>query len=95
MFFQDDKLNLIKLIDFGSADDLDDQSIRKTFDNEAENKKRGIHKYFVGTSQYMPPECMHNQPTDRHSDIWSLGCILYQFYTGYPPFRGNSDYLIF
>ena len=28
-------------------------------------------------------------------DIWALGCMLYQFYTGYPPFRGDSDYLIF
>jgi serine/threonine protein kinase len=77
MFFDDDEMNAVKLIDFGSSDDLNDQSIRQTFDNEAENKKRGIHKYFVGTAQYMPPECMHNQPTDYSSDIWSLGCILY------------------
>jgi 3-phosphoinositide dependent protein kinase-1 len=43
----------------------------------------------------MAPECVHNQPTSKASDVWSLGCILYQLYVGLPPFRGASDYLIF
>ena len=43
----------------------------------------------------MAPECQHNKPTTKASDIWSLGCILYQLHTGLTPFRGGSDYLIF
>ena len=43
----------------------------------------------------MAPECLHNKPTNKSSDIWSLGCLLYQLYVGFPPFRGASDYLIF
>ena len=43
----------------------------------------------------MAPECVHNKPTTKSSDIWSLGCILYQLFVGLPPFRGASDYLVF
>ena len=93
MFFSGNDLKSVKLIDLGSADDLLVPSIRETFPDE--EPKRGRHKYFVGTSQYMAPECLHNKPTTKASDIWSLGCILYQLYMGYPPFRGASDYLIF
>jgi serine/threonine protein kinase len=50
---------------------------------------------FVGTSQYMAPECVHNKPTNKATDMWSTGCILYNLFIGLPPFRGASDYLIF
>jgi 3-phosphoinositide dependent protein kinase-1 len=50
---------------------------------------------FVGTSAYMPPECVRNKGCFLASDIWSLGCLLYQLYVGFLPFRGGSDYLIF
>ena len=93
MFFSDEKLDAIKLIDLGSGDDLSNPSIRKTFIDD--HIKRNQHVNFVGTSQYMAPECVHNKPTTKASDIWSLGCILYQLYIGLPPFRGASDYLIF
>lgn len=92
MFFTPD-MRTVKLIDLGSADDLNEPSIRETYDDD--DRKRGQHKYFVGTTQYMGPECLHNKPTTRASDIWSLGCILYQLYAGFTPFRGASDYLIF
>jgi len=43
----------------------------------------------------MAPECVQNKSVGLSADIWSLGCILYQFCTGLTPFRGDSDYLIF
>ena len=43
----------------------------------------------------MAPECVRNQGTYLASDVWSLGVILHQLYTGLHPFRGGSDYLVF
>jgi serine/threonine protein kinase len=43
----------------------------------------------------MAPECVHNQFSDKRSDYWSLGCVLYNILVGFPPFLGASEYLIF
>jgi serine/threonine protein kinase len=43
----------------------------------------------------MAPECVHNKNSDTKSDVWSLGCLLYNLFTGFPPFLGKSEYLIF
>jgi serine/threonine protein kinase len=48
MFFSDDEKNGVKLIDFGSSDDLEKPELRKAFKNS--DPKRGQHEYFVGTS---------------------------------------------
>ena len=43
----------------------------------------------------MAPECVHNQFSDKRCDLWSLGCVLYDLITWFPPFLGASEYLIF
>eukprot|EP00347_Sterkiella_histriomuscorum_P004813 403358994 len=83
----------VKLIDLGSAEDLENAQVRQTHIDD--NPKRTQHVHFVGTPQYMAPECVRNQGAFLSSDIWSLGVILYQLYLGLLPFRGKSDYLIF
>lgn len=50
---------------------------------------------FVGTAQYVSPEMLTNKRACRSSDLWALGCIIYQMTAGLPPFRAPNEYLIF
>ncbi|CAI2366593.1 unnamed protein product [Moneuplotes crassus] len=92
MFYTPDR-SIVKLVDFGSSMFVDNPELRKAeIDN---HPKRNKFVNFVGTPNFMAPECAHNKETSYASDIWSLGCILYQLYCGINCFRGGSEYLIF
>jgi len=45
---------------------------------------------FVGTPLYMSPELHLHQPYTLATDVWSIGCILYQMCMGHPPYGGCS-----
>ncbi|KAI6135820.1 kinase-like protein [Pisolithus thermaeus] len=48
---------------------------------------------WVGTAQYIAPELLERSETSRSSDLWSLGCIVYQMIAGRFAFHGLSEYL--
>jgi serine/threonine protein kinase len=44
----------------------------------------------LGTAAYMSPEQATGKDTDRTSDIWAFGCVLYEMLTGRPAFEGET-----
>ncbi|XP_071408094.1 serine/threonine-protein kinase Nek5 isoform X2 [Pithys albifrons albifrons] len=44
----------------------------------------------VGTPYYLSPEICENRPYNNKTDIWSLGCVLYELCALKHPFEGNS-----
>lgn len=73
--------NHLKLIDFGTAKNLADTALNGP--------------NFVGTPEYMSPETIDNKDVTFASDLWAVGCILYQLLTGETPYAGGSAYLTF
>ena len=44
-----------------------------------------------GSFEYMSPERLANQKTTPSSDIYSIGCVLYEMLAGVPPFTGTAE----
>ncbi len=68
-----------KILDFGLA--------RYRHDGAAKLTLTGA---LIGTVHYMSPEQCRGEDTDSRSDIYALGCILYQCINGSPPFFADS-----
>ena len=71
-----DEFNNCKLGDFGLARVLSSNSVFATTN--------------VGTPLYMSPEQISEQAYDEKSDIWSLGCVIYELCTLSPPFQATN-----
>ncbi len=55
--------------------------------NVSKVAKKGLGYTQTGTPYYASPEVWRDQPYDIKSDVWSLGCVLYETITLKPPFR--------
>lgn len=58
--------------------------------NVSKVAKKGLMHTQTGTPYYASPEVWLDKPYDNRSDIWSLGCVLYEMITLMPPFRATS-----
>lgn len=56
--------------------------------NVSKLMKGGLVKTQIGTPYYMSPEIWRNKPYDQKSDMWSVGCVLYELCAQRPPFKG-------
>lgn len=84
----------VKLTDFGlSHVGLSKQTAEflKTVDEEDKLEGEGV----VGTPDYLAPEVLLGLKHNECVDYWAIGCILYEFITGVPPFSGDSPQEIF
>jgi len=72
------KTGAVKVMDFGIARALSDaNSVTQT-------------SAVIGTAQYLSPEQARGEKVDARSDVYSLGCVLYEILTGEPPFVGDT-----
>jgi serine/threonine-protein kinase len=71
LIVQDD--GLIKLIDFGLA-------------QPAHSPQELIGGATFGTASYLSPEQASGEPVDAQTDVYSLGCVIYELITGRAPF---------
>lgn len=58
--------------------------------NVSKVAKKGLLYTQTGTPYYASPEVWKDQPYDCKSDIWSLGCVLYEMCALVPPFRADD-----
>lgn len=55
--------------------------------NVSKIAKNGLLYTQTGTPYYASPQVWKDKPYDSKSDIWSLGCVIYEMCTLKPPFR--------
>ncbi|KZT62001.1 kinase-like protein [Calocera cornea HHB12733] len=67
----------IKLGDFGLSKAISSSTFANTY---------------VGTPYYMSPELINDSPYDTKSDIWALGCLLYELCAWNPPFHAAQTH---
>ena len=59
---------------------LGDMNVSKVTNNQ------GLNYTQTGTPYYASPEVWKDEPYDIKSDVWSLGCVIYEMVTLKPPF---------
>jgi predicted Ser/Thr protein kinase len=80
----DDASHFVKIVDFGIA-----KILTQTASDSRELTKSGE---VFGSPFYMSPEQCMGRPLDVRSDIYGLGVVMYECFTGHCPFLGESLY---
>jgi eukaryotic-like serine/threonine-protein kinase len=77
----------VKVLDFGLAKQDPFRADRRTGATGLPETEPGVA---LGTAGYMSPEQVKGEPADARSDIFSLGCVLYEILTGHRAFHGDT-----
>ncbi|MCP4897217.1 MAG: serine/threonine protein kinase, partial [bacterium] len=77
----------VKILDFGIARLGERSTLNETESSKSTLTAKGT---MIGTVGYMAPEQVRGDPADARSDIFSLGCVLYEMFTGKRPFSRET-----
>jgi Tol biopolymer transport system component len=77
----------VKLLDFGLAKGVGEHESTVTMSKELDQSYSGR---IVGTAGYMSPEQVRGLPIDHRTDIFALGAVLYELFTGMRAFKRPS-----
>ena len=72
----------VKVLDFGIAKALEPDVLRTEPPSPMLTTPATQVGVILGTAAYMSPEQAKGQPVDQRSDIWAVGCVLYEMLTG-------------
>lgn len=75
-----------------AIDEIEDRN--SLFEEDQGNSKQPRGS-FVGTPLYVAPEMLNENKSGPPTDLWALGCIIYQLRVGTVPFNGQFDYEVF
>ena len=82
----------VKVLDFGLAKALETEAVMPSPDQSPTMTLGAVTQLGVvlGTAAYMSPEQAKGRPTDKRSDLWAFGCVLYEMLTGRRAFEGED-----
>jgi len=78
----------VKVLDFGLAKALSDDTEKGDFANP--DPDATLPGVLLGTAAYMSPEQACGKATDRRTDIWAFGCVLYEMLSGQKLYSGDT-----
>lgn len=81
---------IVKVLDFGLAKLSEHRAIESGSEDATRAQVKTAPGVIMGTVQYMSPEQTRGKATDARSDIWSLGCVLYEMISGKAAFSGET-----
>jgi non-specific serine/threonine protein kinase len=79
-----------KLLDFGLAREISEETVKIESDGKTQTDALTTPGMVVGTPRYMSPEQLGGKLLDGRTDIYSVGCVLFEMLAGRPPFAGNN-----
>ena len=98
-------------IDFGDAKIITQEEVKRVttrlstsgsfskmlrdVDVRDENKQKNNRTSFVGTAFYVAPEMLEFNMSGLYTDLWAVGCIIFQLINGNSPFEANTQYEVF
>ncbi len=81
----------VKVLDFGLAKALENENpVADISDSPTRTDEMTSTGVILGAAAYMSPEQARGQVTDKRTDIWAFGCVLFEMLTGEKAFVGGT-----